>query len=131
MLVRVLIAVVAGSVIGYERELHRQRVGIRTVSIVCVGACIYTLVSIYGFVGMGGSVDPSRIAAQVVVGVGFIGAGVMFREGASVHGLTTAATIWFAAAVGVLAGTGMYVLTGISTVLAFLILRYFPHPDGQ
>ena len=130
MLVRVLIAVIAGSVIGYEREKHRQRVGIRTVAIVCVGACIFTLASIYGFTGQAGAVDPSRIAAQVVVGVGFIGAGVMFREGASVRGLTTAATIWFAAAVGVIAGAGMYVLTAAATVLAFLILRYFPHQDA-
>jgi len=123
MILRLLLAVALGAGIGYQRERAGKAVGVRTHILVSAGAGIFTLVSIYGFGGT--TVDISRVAAAVVVGVGFIGAGVIFRgaRGEEVAGLTTAATIWVTAAIGLAAGAGMYLISVIATaVIAGILL---------
>jgi len=119
---RFLLAVGLGAGIGYQRERTGKAAGLRTHVLVSAGAALFTLVSMYGF---GGELaDPSRVAAGVVVGVGFIGAGVIFRgaRGEEVAGLTTAATIWVTAAIGLAAGTGLYLLSVIVTAVIVGIL---------
>lgn len=117
MVLRFLLATALGAAIGYQRERAGKTAGLRTHMLVSCGAALFTLVSIYGF-GSGG-VDISRVAAGVVVGVGFIGGGVIFRgaRGEEVAGLTTAATIWVTAAIGLAAGAGMYLLSLIATAI--------------
>jgi putative Mg2+ transporter-C (MgtC) family protein len=107
LLVRLLVAAVLGGAIGAERELNDQPAGLRTHMLLTIGACLFTLISAYGF---GGSTDPSRIAAQVVTGIGFLGGGAIVRHGLTVKGVTTAASIWATASVGVAIGAGSYVL---------------------
>src|SRR5215217_7715093 len=107
LLGRLLLAAVLGSVVGAERELHDQPAGLRTHMLLTIGACLFTLVSAYGF---GGPADPSRLAAQIVTGIGFLGGGAIVRHGLTVRGLTTAASIWATASVGVAVGAGSYVL---------------------
>ena len=122
MILRFLLAVALGAGIGYQRERAGKTAGMRTHILVSSGAALFTLVSIYGF--SGAAVDISRVAAAVVVGVGFIGGGVIFRglRGEEVAGLTTAATIWVTAAVGLAAGAGMYLLSVIATAIITGIL---------
>ncbi len=121
-ILRFLLAVALGTVIGFQRERAGKAAGLRTHILVGSGAALFTLVSIYGFGAEG--VDISRIAAGVVVGVGFIGAGVILRgqREEEVAGLTTAATIWATAAIGLAAGTGMYLLSVIATAVILGIL---------
>lgn len=111
------------SVIGFERQVRQKSAGLRTHTLVGVGAALFTLAGSYGFGETGEQVDPTRIAAQVVTGIGFIGAGVIFTRRDDVRGLTTAASIWLTAAVGLAAGAGMETLaiaaTGIHLVVAF------------
>jgi putative Mg2+ transporter-C (MgtC) family protein len=100
---RLLLAVALGGIIGYQRERSGKEAGLRTHILISTGAALFTIVSIYGFPGS----DPSRIAAGIVTGIGFIGAGVILhRTGGEVIGLTTAATIWSVAAIGLAAGAG-------------------------
>ena len=115
-------AVALGAGIGYQRERAGKTAGMRTHILVSSGAALFTLVSIYGF--SGAAVDISRVAAAVVVGVGFIGGGVIFRgqRGEEVAGLTTAATIWVTAAIGLAAGAGMYLVSVIATAVITGIL---------
>jgi putative Mg2+ transporter-C (MgtC) family protein len=113
-------AAVAGAVIGAEREITEQAAGLRTHMLVSIGSCLFTLASMFGFVGH--TVDPSRIAAQIVTGIGFLGAGAILRERGSVHGLTTAASIWVTAAVGLALGAGMYWVGGFAVVVTLLSL---------
>jgi putative Mg2+ transporter-C (MgtC) family protein len=122
MTLRFLLAVGLGAGIGYQRERAGKTAGLRTHMLVSSGAAIFTLISIYGFSGT--AVDISRVAAGVVVGVGFIGAGVIFRgrQEEEVAGLTTAATIWVTAAIGLAAGTGLYVVSIIATAVIVGIL---------
>jgi len=124
MVLRFLLATALGAGIGYQRERAGKTAGLRTHMLVSCGAALFTLVSIYGFGDAG--VDISRVAAGVVVGVGFIGGGVIFRgaRGEEVAGLTTAATIWVTAAIGLAAGAGMYLLSVIATavIVAGLLL---------
>ena len=122
MILRFLLAVALGAGIGYQRERAGKTAGMRTHILVSSGAALFTLVSIYGF--SGAAVDISRVAAAVVVGVGFIGGGVIFRglRGEEVAGLTTAATIWVTAAVGLAAGAGMYLVSVIATAIITGIL---------
>ena len=118
---RLLLAIALGALIGYQRERSSKAAGLRTHTLISLGAAVFTVVSIFGF---SGAVDPSRVAAGVVAGVGFIGAGVIFRgmrgEGVTgVAGLTTAASIWASAAVGLAAGAGLWliaVIAGLATV---------------
>jgi putative Mg2+ transporter-C (MgtC) family protein len=107
LLGRLLLAAVLGGAIGAERELNDQAAGLRTHMLLTIGACLFTLISAYGF---GGGTDPSRIAAQIVTGIGFLGGGAIVRYGLTVKGLTTAASIWATASVGVAVGAGSYVL---------------------
>lgn len=129
-IIRLLIAAIVGGAIGYEREHAGKAAGLRTLVLVCIGAALFTVASIYGF-GEGG--DPARIAAGVVVGVGFLGAGtILHGEGGIVAGLTTAATIWTVAAIGLALGSGLY-LIGVVTAIIILVALRFPraprHPD--
>jgi putative Mg2+ transporter-C (MgtC) family protein len=121
-ILRFLLAVALGAGIGYQRERAGKAAGMRTLILVSAGAALFTLVSVYGF-GVEG-VDISRVAAGVVVGVGFIGAGVILRgqREEEVAGLTTAATIWVTAAIGLAAGAGMYLVSVIATALILGIL---------
>lgn len=111
---RLVVAAVLGALIGLEREIHAHPAGMRTHLLVSMGAAMFTVVSIYGFVGPGGPdtgpVDPTRVAAQIVSGIGFLGAGAIIKYGTSIRGLTTAGSLWATAAVGMAAGTGQLVL---------------------
>lgn len=113
LLARLALAAVLGGAVGAERELADQPAGLRTHILLSVGACLFTLVSAYGFVGA----DPTRIAAQVVSGIGFLGAGAILRQSLSIRGVTTAASIWSTAALGVAVGAGEYVIGVGGTVL--------------
>ena len=125
---RVLSAVLLGFAVGLEREMTNKYAGLRTNILVCVGACIFTIISIYGFPEVSvtgdelGTRDTARVAAQVVTGIGFIGGGTVLRHGANVFGLTTAATLWVSAAIGMACGTGMYGLALVSTIFTIIVL---------
>src|SRR4051812_8151796 len=124
-LLRLLAAAALGSLIGFERERLLWAAGIRTHMLVCVGACLFMIVSAYGFsTSLGANVvlDPSRVAAQVVSGIGFLGAGSILARGEIVKGLTTAASIWTVAAIGLAVGGGLYLAAGASTVIILIIL---------
>lgn len=123
--VRLALAAVAGMAIGIEREMREQAAGLRTHMLVAVGSCLFTIVSVSGFdlfLESGDRSDPSRVAAQIVTGIGFLGAGAIIREGASVRGLTTAASLWIVAAVGMAVGVGMYWATGVAVVITIISL---------
>jgi putative Mg2+ transporter-C (MgtC) family protein len=117
---RLTVGLVLGAAIGFERELHRQPAGFRTHSLVSLGAALFTVVSAYGF--SGDLVDPTRIAAQIVSGIGFIGAGTILQHRGHIRGLTTAASLWSVAAIGTAAGAGLYVVAVVGTVLILVIL---------
>lgn len=124
IIVRLLAAAVLGSLIGFEREFHGKEAGIRTHALVALGSALFMVVSIMMYETYRGAaqVDPARIAAQVVTGVGFLGAGAIIRSGGGIKGLTTAAGIWVAAAVGLAAGLGYYGAAVSATVMALVIL---------
>jgi putative Mg2+ transporter-C (MgtC) family protein len=127
-LLRVVVAATLGGLVGIERELREREAGFRTHLLVSVGSCLFTLVSAYGFhefLVSGGNVvrtDPTRIAAQIVTGVGFLGAGAIIRQGFSVRGLTTAATLWVVAAIGMASGAGYFSAAVITTALVLFSL---------
>jgi putative Mg2+ transporter-C (MgtC) family protein len=118
-LARLALAAGLGGAIGTERELADQPAGLRTHMLLSLGACLFTVVSAYAF---GAGSDPSRLAAQIVTGIGFLGGGAILRHGASIRGLTTAASIWATCAVGVAVGIGRYVLSVGGTVLILATL---------
>lgn len=122
---RLLLALVCSAVIGFERESAQKDAGFRTHILVGVGAAIFTIVSIIGFEG-----DESRVAAQVVTGIGFLGAGAIFKEGATVKGLTTAAGLWVVSAVGLAAGSGSVALAITGTIGVVLVLVLFRRADA-
>ncbi|MBM3940003.1 MAG: MgtC/SapB family protein [SAR202 cluster bacterium] len=119
---RLLIATVLGLAIGLERETARKPAGLRTIALVSLGAAAFTVASVYGLEGL----DPARIAAGVVTGVGFLGAGAIWRSGDTVSGITTATTIWAAAAIGLLAGMGMLVSAVLTAAIVLVVLRLLP-----
>jgi putative Mg2+ transporter-C (MgtC) family protein len=125
-LIRLLVAAALGSLVGLERERLLWAAGIRTHMLVSVGACLFMIVSAFGFSGSLGSehvvLDPSRAAAQVVSGIGFLGAGAILARGEIVRGLTTAASIWSVAAIGLAVGGGLYFPAAASTIIILLIL---------
>ncbi len=127
-LLRLAFACGLGAAIGFEREIRDREAGIRTHLLVSLGSSLFTIVSAYGFhefLAGGGTIvraDPSRIAAQIVTGIGFLGAGAIIREGLSVRGLTTAATLWVVAAIGMACGAGYYWPAVAATVLTLLAL---------
>jgi putative Mg2+ transporter-C (MgtC) family protein len=126
ILVRLAAAAALGSVIGIERELREREAGFRTHMLVSVGAALFTLVSAYAWTDFtfsqasGVTFDPTRIAAQIVTGIGFIGAGAIIRQGLTVRGLTTAATLWMVAAIGMACGAGFYWAAVIATAIALV-----------
>ena len=122
VLLRVFVAAALGGAIGLERELRERQAGLRTHLVVSVGSALFTLVSAYGFHNFDGKVDPTRIAAQIVSGIGFLGAGAIIRQGLSVRGLTTAASLWLVAAIGMAAGAGYWEGALIATLGALLTL---------
>ena len=125
MVLRILMAAALGAIIGYQRERAGKSAGLRTVVLVCVGAALFTMASTYGF---GAAADPARVAAGIVIGIGFLGAGaIMRREGGHIEGLTTAATIWTMAAIGLATGAGLYLISAVTTVV-ILIALCLPRP---
>ncbi len=125
ILIRIIFAIVLGSLIGLERELTNKSAGLRTQILVCLGACIFTILSIYGFstaITLYPLGDPSRVAAQIITGIGFIGAGTVLRQGLTVTGLTTASTLWIVAAIGMACGCGKLSIAVVSTILTVAIL---------
>ena len=115
--IRMLIALLLGFAIGTERKMRFKEVGIRTHAIVAAGACLFMLISKYGFDDMDGRFDGARVVAQVVSGIGFIGAGMIMHRKMAIHGLTTAAGVWITAGVGMAVGAGMYILAACATVI--------------
>ncbi len=115
---RLFVALILGGLIGLERERQERAAGLRTVTMVCLGSCLFTLVSAFGFE----RTDPSRVAAQVVTGIGFLGAGTIFMRRDLVRGLTTAATIWATAAIGMAAALGQYFAAFVTTLLVLIVL---------
>ena len=126
VLVSILLAILLGFILGIERELYKRPAGLRTHILVCMASCLIMLVSMYGF----DSGDPARVAAQVVSGIGFLGAGAIMREdkGNGIKGITTAATIWLSAMIGLACGNGFYfgaILVTICSLVILTILRSF------
>ena len=121
MVLRLLLASASGAAIGYQRKRAGKPVGMRTYILITLGAALFTIVSVFGFAG---AVDPSRVAAGVVVGIGFIDAGVIFRgpRNGEVTRLTTAASMWAAAAAGLAVGSGLYVISIVATFLIVISL---------
>lgn len=125
---RLIVSVIFGFAIGLEREMANKYAGLRTNILVCLGACVFTLISIYGFPMVGvsdveyGTRDTARVAAQVVTGIGFIGGGTVLRHGANVFGLTTAATLWAVASIGMACGAGMFGIAFTTTALTIIVL---------
>jgi putative Mg2+ transporter-C (MgtC) family protein len=119
MLLRLGAGIGLGTVIGLERQYRARMAGLRTNALVAVGATLFVLLSAYGF--RGATADPTRVAAQIVSGIGFLGAGVIMRDGLNVRGLNTAATLWCSAAVGALAGAGMFTVAFAGTVLVVVV----------
>lgn len=120
---RLLMAMVLGGVIGWQRESAEKPAGFRTHILVCVGAALFTLISAVGFFGSGA--DPARVASNIVVGIGFLGAGTIFRTGGTVQGLTTAASLWTVAAIGTAAGIGYYLGAAMATAIVMGVLTLF------
>ena len=125
MVLRLLLAATLGAIIGFQRERAGKAAGLRTHILICVGAALFTVASLYGF---GFSVDPSRVAAGIVTGIGFLGAGaILHRQEGIVEGLTTAATIWAVAGIGLAVGAGLYLVSAVTMVIILAVL-FLPHP---
>jgi len=135
MIIKLTVATVLGAVVGFEREYVGKAAGLRTFSLVSLGSCLFTILSVWGFqqfVGIPGfSFDPSRIAAQVTVGIGFLGAGLIIFRGFRVEGLTTAAGLWVSAAIGMAVGLGFYVLSLVTAVLVLIIFFFFKRVEPK
>jgi putative Mg2+ transporter-C (MgtC) family protein len=112
-----ILAVLLGGVIGIEREITHKPAGLRTHMLVCLGSCLFTIISVHEF-----NVDPARLAAGIVTGIGFIGAGAIIAERERVVGITTAASLWVTAAIGLTMGVENYLLASLATLLVFIIL---------
>ena len=124
MVLRLLLAAALGAIIGYQRERAGKPAGLRTHVLICIGAALFTVTSIYGF----GGADTARVAAGVVAGIGFLGAGAIIRRGEGVlEGLTTAATIWAVAGIGLAAGAGLYLASAVTTAIVLIVL-FLPRP---
>ena len=129
---RLIVAAILGAIIGIERERHEHPAGIRTHMLVSIGSAAFTVLSIYSF---GEGSDPGRVAAQIVTGIGFLGAGSILKGGGTVHGLTTAASLWVVAAVGMAAGAGAWGVAVATTIIVLISLwplqeierRFFNH----
>jgi putative Mg2+ transporter-C (MgtC) family protein len=133
LMLRLVVALTLGAIVGLERERQERAAGLRTVTMVSLGSCLFTIIGAYGFP----NTDPSRVAAQIVTGIGFLGAGTIFLRKDLVRGLTTAATIWTVAAIGMAAGTAQYFEAAFTTLLILGVLmvlkpiekRFFKRPS--
>ena len=124
-LLRLALAAALGGAVGIERELREREAGFRTHLLVSLGSALFTIAGAYGFHDLlthGSSIDPTRVAAQIVTGIGFLGAGAIIRQGVAVRGLTTAATLWVVAAIGLTSGAGYYSAAVITTALVLFSL---------
>jgi putative Mg2+ transporter-C (MgtC) family protein len=123
---RLILAALVGGAIGYERQAHNKSAGLRTHMLVSVGSCLIMILSIQMFRDVEGltNADPARLAAQVVSGIGFLGAGSIIKEGPTVNGLTTAASLWVVAGLGLAVGSGYYIIAIATTILCFLTLTF-------
>ncbi len=121
LVVRLALGLVLGALVGWEREMQQEQAGFRTYALVGLGAALFTAVSATAFAAA--SPDPTRIAAQIVTGIGFIGGGAILRAGATVRGLSTAASLWGVAAIGLAAGAGLYVLAVAGALLVVFALE--------
>lgn len=119
-IIQILLAILLGSTAGWQRERLGKAAGVRTFALVCMGSSLFTILSIYGF-GQANGTDPSRIASQILTGIGFIGAGSIIHKGGGIEGLTTAAGLWAIAAVGMLVGVGWLLHACIATLGIILI----------
>lgn len=126
-LLKIVLAIIAGGAIGLEREFRDKPAGFRTLIFICLGATLFTIFSRY----LGGEGDATRIAANIVSGVGFLGAGVILRDNGKVVGLTTAATIWLTAGLGMGIGGGQYLLTFSATAIILVVLWIFPRLERR
>ncbi len=133
MTLRIVLAFGLGAVLGWERDRAGRPAGLRTHMMVSAGSAAFTLVSIYGFPDPGAGLprDPARVAAQIVSGVGFLGAGTIFRTPNTVRGLTTAASVWLSAAIGMMAGVGMYSVALVTALLGYICLRWLRSPGRR
>jgi putative Mg2+ transporter-C (MgtC) family protein len=122
-LLRLAVGLVLGGVVGWEREMQRMPAGFRTHALVGLGSALFTVVSAFAFPGE--NTDPTRIAAQIVTGIGFLGGGVILHHGGNVRGLTTAASLWTVAAIGMAAGAALYLVAVGGAVLAIVALELF------
>lgn len=132
LLLRIIVAGVCGAIVGYERSKRLKEAGVRTHCVVAMAAALIMVVSKYGFADIMAdttfvkTLDGARLGAQVISGVGFLGAGVIFKNGNVVRGITTAAGIWATAAIGITLGSGLYIL-GIATTLVIMLVQFFMH----
>ena len=126
LILRLLLAAGLGAAIGVERELRQKAAGLRTNMLIAVGSALFTIVSIE-LAKIGGT--PDRVAAQIVTGIGFLGAGSILRSGRSVHGMTTAATIWVNASVGMAVGAGLYAIAVAGTTITLVVLAALPYVE--
>ncbi len=126
-LLSLFVALTLGAFIGLERELSDKAAGLRTNILICVGSCLFAILS--RTLATAAGTDVTRIAAQIVSGIGFLGAGAIMRDGEQVTGLTTAATIWVVAAIGVTVGFGFYALAAVTAVMTLVVQGVFPHLD--
>ncbi len=133
ILKRLLLAFILGGIIGLEREKKGQAAGLRTHILVCLGSCLVTIISlyIYELYQKSTPVDPSRIAASIVTGIGFLGAGAIIRAGKDVRGLTTAASIWISSALGMAVGIGFIFAAVITTILTFFTLSFLKWVENK
>ncbi len=127
MILRLCAATLAGFLLGLEREVHRKAAGVRTISLICLSSALFTMLSQQ--IGQGVSAD--RIASNILTGVGFIGAGVIFRGGFTIDGITTAAVIWISAAIGMAIGTGQYITAGGAVAITLLALWVFSYAEDM
>jgi putative Mg2+ transporter-C (MgtC) family protein len=127
LILKILLATALGGFIGFERERHNRWAGLRTHVLVCMGSCLIMVTSIEMALLYGHqfNVDPGRLAAQVVSGIGFLGAGTILHSSSRIRGLTTAATLWTTAGIGLTTGLGLYLPAIATTVLAYIVLSYF------
>jgi putative Mg2+ transporter-C (MgtC) family protein len=125
---RIVVAAALGLAVGFEREIHGHPAGLRTHMLVSAGSGLFTVLSAYGFAGVAGDIsgtapiDPTRIAAQIVSGIGFLGAGAILKDGVVIRGLTTAASLWATSAVGMAAGAGEYIIAVVATTTVLVSL---------
>src|SRR5438874_11526938 len=132
-----VIALAAGGIIGLERSYHGRPAGFRTHALVCLSSCMLMVLTVYQDTWFSAlaldqvSVDPTRMAQGIMTGIGFLGAGVIMKEGLTIRGLTTAASIWITAAIGIMIGVGFYFPAGIGTALTLVVLSFFRRIEAR